>query len=171
MTLPAGRVTALRFSCWPFSGSEGTWTWINYFHAVSSEVRHQGHVATLRKPHCRRERMSSRGRHRNGEGGASWESESAHLLVAIQLQFDCASRRMRQRNWLSWPPALKRSFGYGPKLSNRGTAGFSPCFHLPGFRFLTHSHLGWLLADLKLCILCKAREPPPHLQSANRNEE
>ena len=38
--------------------------------------------------------------------------------------------------------------GYGSKLNQQGTAGFSHCFHLPGFHFrylfLTHSHLGQL---------------------------
>ena len=36
-------------------------------------------------------------------------------------------------------------FGYGSKLNHQGTAGFSPCFHLPGFHFgyifLTHGYL------------------------------
>ena len=36
-------------------------------------------------------------------------------------------------------------FGYGSKLNHRGTTGFGPCFHLPGFHLgvtlvLTHSH-------------------------------
>ena len=35
--------------------------------------------------------------------------------------------------------------GYGSKLNHQGTAGFCPCFHLPGFHlrylFLTHSHV------------------------------
>ena len=35
--------------------------------------------------------------------------------------------------------------GYGSKLNHQGTAGFGPCFPLPGFhlgyRFLTHSQL------------------------------
>ena len=36
-----------------------------------------------------------------------------------------------------------RAYGYGSKLHHQGTAGFGPCFHLPGFHFgnlfLTHS--------------------------------
>ena len=36
-------------------------------------------------------------------------------------------------------------FGYGSQLDHQGTAGFSLCFHLPGFHFgylfLTHTHL------------------------------
>ena len=35
--------------------------------------------------------------------------------------------------------------GYGSKLNHQGTAGFSPCYHLPGFHFgytfLTQSHM------------------------------
>ena len=37
--------------------------------------------------------------------------------------------------------------GCGSKLNHWGTAGYSPCFHLPGFHFgylfLTHSHVSW----------------------------
>ena len=36
---------------------------------------------------------------------------------------------------------------YGSKLNQQGTAGFGPCFYLPGFHFgyifLTHSHVGF----------------------------
>ena len=39
----------------------------------------------------------------------------------------------------------KLTGGYGSKLNHQGTAGFSPCFHLPGFHFgyifLTHSQV------------------------------
>ena len=40
----------------------------------------------------------------------------------------------------------RSAFGYGSKLSDQGTAGFSHGFYLPGFRFgvirfLTRSHL------------------------------
>ena len=36
-------------------------------------------------------------------------------------------------------------YGHGSKLNHQGTAGFSPCFHLPGFRSLP-SLLAWLKA-------------------------
>ena len=36
-------------------------------------------------------------------------------------------------------------YGYGTQLNHQGTAGFSPCFHLPGFHlgylFLTHRNM------------------------------
>ena len=41
--------------------------------------------------------------------------------------------------------SLKAKYRYGSKLNHQGTAGFGPCFHLPGFHFgyifLTHSHM------------------------------
>ena len=43
--------------------------------------------------------------------------------------------------------------GMGQNQNQQGTAGFSPCFHLPGFRFgylfLTHSHM---LRQLRLDV-------------------
>ena len=39
---------------------------------------------------------------------------------------------------------------YGSKLTHSGTAGFSPCVHLPGFHFgyifFAHSHVGNILS-------------------------
>ena len=73
-----------------------------------------------------------------------------------------AGRHAHFKTWPTSQPAdLVRTsgvpFGYGSKLNHQGTAGLSPCFHLPGFHFgylfLTHSHFrrgfqpkgrGWL---------------------------
>ena len=46
------------------------------------------------------------------------------------------------------PDAVGPSHGYGSKLNHQGTAGFGPCFHVPGFHFghlfLTHSHIVYM---------------------------
>ena len=47
-------------------------------------------------------------------------------------------------NNLSTQLTQKLPCGYGSKLNHQGTAGFSPCFHLPGYfghLFLTHGHV------------------------------
>ena len=46
-----------------------------------------------------------------------------------------------------------KHMGCGSKLNHQGTAGFSPCFLLPGFHFgyhfLTHSHINGLAVGFR----------------------
>ena len=67
--------------------------------------------------------------------------------------------------WLKQRRPSASPNGYGSKLNHQGTAGFSPCFHLPGFHFgyifLTHSQIrkwhllfqwGYLNSWLSPCV-------------------
>ena len=94
-------------------------------------------------------------------GLLGWELDAQvrHLLLATREPPACfeALRRAASARELAmakriemggkWCPDAEFDIdpnGYGSKLNNKGTAGFSPCFHLPGFHFgylLTHSQM------------------------------
>ena len=65
-----------------------------------------------------------------------------------------------------------QSYGYGSRLNHHRTAGFSLCFHLPGFRFgylfLTNTHI--VTHDWALCSLRPGRiARPKHANRAARS--
>ena len=86
-------------------------------------------------------------RGRSATGSAFWAASRAlHTTIT-----GCwAMQRFAPQSLLMLQPIFysdSRRFGYGSKLSHQGTAGFGPCFHLPGFHFgylfLNHNSHSW----------------------------
>ena len=72
-------------------------------------------------------------------------SESQAGVAFMNVALVNASRQRSPVQPMTALPLFGASNGHGSKLNHQGTAGFGPCFHLPGFRFgyifLTHSQI------------------------------